>query len=299
MRERSQSYTCILFNLNLILIKLFFLIYLIVLFSLRGISNMLFLLIQIEVLSWIFSVFLKRNSIKYLIIQRYFLIIRIIGLLFNNGLLVISLLLKLGFPPFHLWIVFLLKKLNFLFFSFFMTIHKLRAIRILSKLIREFLTHTLMCVLTMTVIYIIRTKSFQLIIIFSSILHRGWMVILSSLKFFLFLIYWTTYRIIIILWLKLHQRKSLKVLIRKQRKLSRFRWLLLSGFPPFSIFWLKLALFSLLIKLSFRISFLIALLLVLSLSVYYRIFHFSIKTTELRIIKELPFLLVFIRILWI
>jgi len=77
-----------------------------------GGRSIIYLFIFIEILSWVFTILMPAYiSIKYLIMQAYFTILGLMGVLWLPLLLILGLLLKIGLPPIHIWFM----KISFFF----------------------------------------------------------------------------------------------------------------------------------------------------------------------------------------
>jgi len=80
------------------------------------------MLVVMELLSWLFSLLLGARAFKYLLMQRYFVLFRLIFIRVSGDLVLAVFLVKIGIPPFHLWLIPVLinlKKINFRFFNHF------------------------------------------------------------------------------------------------------------------------------------------------------------------------------------
>jgi len=236
-------------------------------------SCLIFLILSIEVLSWIFIKLLPPwRLIKYLILQRIVFIALIRLRLWVKSILLVGVFIKVGLPPFHLWIIRLLKEVKYYAFIFLSTLHKLVPLVILMKLI--VLTRVfIVCVGSAFLISILVSNIGNIlgVLILSSIIHNFWMVFRLSLSLILF--YWTVYSfllysIVTVLegWIFTHS----------QNTFSEWVWLLFRGIPPFTVFWLKRYVVSALILNTRRILLVfITFFSVLALSAYYRVWHFS------------------------
>jgi NADH:ubiquinone oxidoreductase subunit 2 (subunit N) len=139
-----------------------------------GCINFLTLIVLLEVLSWVFVVLLPINSsLNYLVVQSYFLIGRLRRVLFNSYLLLIlRLLMKIGLPPFHIWLIRVARVLNKETFSFLITGHKLLPLFLLRKLILSVVSFTLITIRLVVIITgLIRRRTIFYTLMFSSILN--------------------------------------------------------------------------------------------------------------------------------
>jgi len=215
-------------------------------------------------------------SLNYLVIQRYFLILRLVRILVFYPILVVRILIKLGLPPFHLWFVRLSRVLSKRGFAFIITLHKLLPIFLLAKILLtyiSFLVFLRRIIIVGTSLSIRRTLFFTLT--FSSIIHRAWIVLRVLIRKGFLLFYWFSYRGLLIILIRVLSLTKLNQAAIIQRRLTRKIWLLMSGIPPFIIFWLKVHIviwFSFSLGFFFRIF--IILVRVFALTSYYRTWHF-------------------------
>jgi len=241
------------------------------------------LLFLIEILSWIFTLFLDKELVlKYLLIQTAFLLTGLASALwFFKGLFLI-LLFKLGVPPFHLWFINLASALKKYSFLFIRTLHKLVPLFCLSKFIYLRIVSVLFVVIVFSGVLIIESRELFITLIISSMIHSGWIIIrrLIRIKFLIF--YFVVYCFIVFLFVYRLKLKNLWTARREQNSNSSFIWLILSGLPPFSLFWLKVLLVRhILIKL-LLLSVLTITVSIIRLYVYYRMFHYSVALSLIR-----------------
>jgi len=250
---------------------------------LLGITELVFLLFLIEVLSWIFTLFLKKIEVlKYLIVQTIFLLRGLIRILWRIKLFLLIIILKLGVPPFHLWFINLRRSLRKYSFLFITTAHKLPPLFCITKFLYLEERHLLVIITLISGILIIESRELFSTFIFSSMVHSGWIIIRSLISLKVVLCYFLLYRSIVFLFITCLKTKSLWFARTEQNSRSSSLWLILSGFPPFSIFWLKVILIRLLVVKTIRYRVVLTVTSVLSLFVYYRIFHFIMSPSSLR-----------------
>jgi len=253
--------------------------YLILLVPLLGGRRIFVLLVLIELLSWILAVVIPISiSLKYLIIQGYFIFLGLIGLLWYTPALVFRLLLKVGLPPFHLWFFSISFYLYKNIFTFFITIHKLIPLFLIRK-VSTFIVYFIGAILVSSGVLLFQVSDFLYTFISSSLLHTGWIILAILLSNKVGLIYWLLYSLLIIIMISILVFKTIALLSLEQSSLISLSWLILSGVPPFTIFWLKLSILYLAMWFNFRIILLLILTSVLALSSYFRAFHIGIVLT--------------------
>lgn len=74
-------------------------------------------------------------SIKYLMVQNYFVFLLLLGVMFKVEAVGMAFFLKMGLPPFHLWFFIVSLGLTGPMFLFFRTFHKMVPLLMIVKLI--------------------------------------------------------------------------------------------------------------------------------------------------------------------
>ena len=281
--------------MNVILI-IVFLVYLLVFLFILGFSSILSIIVFLEVLSWIFVIVIPTNlTLSYLIIQSYFLLLSLIRMLSVPVLLATRLCLKLGIPPFHMWFLRLARRLKNVPFIFLMTIHKLTPILLLSKIVFSSIAFVFLRVVLLIIMLCLLTSiTLFFTLVFSSMLNSLWISLrILVRKSFLF-IYWAIYRTLLIFLVFLLSFKKLDQSSFIQRFFSSSCWLLISGIPPFIIFWVKVyVLVWFLFSFGLNLSLFLIIRRVITLTAYFRTWH-SGRLIELRSfsrLKNVPFIL--------
>jgi len=253
----------------------------------------------IETLSWGFSLLLKEEALKYLVIQRFFFFISILGLFWCPLVVCVAIVLKLGLPPFHSWILNLMFYMKKSLFIFMTTIHKAFPLFFFVKL---FLYKTFLVFITLVLILrgwlIVQSKRFYIIIIISSFIHSGWMLISRVTKKRLMFLYWSLYRCLISVFFYILFLSKVDQNINNQSTHLNRAWLIISGLPPFTLFWLKLSIFSVIIILRAVNRLMLIMVSILRLASYYRALHLSLSLSVMTYLKYLPFRIFFAGLIW-
>lgn len=259
------------------------LIYLrLMIFSL-GMTNIIIIVIVLELFSWLFTLILQKSSvIKYLIIQTIFFFVRVLGLLWRKTVLLVGVMVKMGVPPFHLWFLNISQYITKYIFLFFRTIHKIIPMFFFIKtmLVRIIIAIALLTI-AMSVIFIMEVGSLYFIIIFSTITHRGWIILLCFVRYRTLFLYWFTYLLLIILFFFRIPNIFINKRDENQNALLSIIWLIICGLPPFTMFFLKVNLLRFFIEKSIRFRLVLMVVAILSLAIYYRVFHISILTNKI------------------
>jgi len=252
--------------------------YLIVLILLIGCIRLLVLLVILEVLSWLFVIIIPNSStLNYLIVQSYFLVMSLCSSLFFPSILIVRFLLKLGIPPFHIWFIRIAAVVNKIIFSFIITVHKLVPILFLRKILLSFVPFSLLFLrISLTGIALIRRRTLFFTLVFSSMVHTIWMRFSLFLRKSFVLLYWFIYRLLFTVLVRLLSFMKIEQSYLSQSYLLSKCWLLLSGIPPFMIFWFKVyLLFWLISSIGFFMRVFVMFIRVFALTAYYRTWHFG------------------------
>nr|DAC76883.1 TPA_asm: NADH dehydrogenase subunit 2 [Pseudomyrmex gracilis] len=195
----------------------------------------------------------KKIMFTYFIIQvlaslimLFSMIINPIILMSSHPMLMMSLFLKVGIPPLHLWMTSLSKFMNWHALTLLLTFQKLPPLIIFYLTEITNILFMMLMIMTMIVppISMINIKSMKMLITYSSINQTGWIIILIYLKHQMWLMYFMYYSVIVFMInLMLNKTKiSLKFF---QHKLKKFNLMFtvmmmnLSSMPPFSFFMFK------------------------------------------------------------
>jgi len=264
-----------------------------------GSLRLLRLLVVLELLSWLFVILVPNTStLNYLLVQRYFLILGIARILFLPSLLIIVFLLKLGIPPFHVWFIKIARVLNKNRFSFIITLHKLIPILFLSKVIFRIISFIIIWLRLIVVgLALISRRTLFFTLIYSSIVHSIWIILSIILSKGFVLFYWVIYRSLLVILVSLINFIKIENSYLTQRVFLSKCWLLISGIPPFLLFWFKVYLLVWIIYLfGLFIRVVVITVRVFALTSYYRTWHFG-RLLDRRIINTQiisPFIIILV-----
>lgn len=264
-----------------------------------GSLRLLRLLVVLELLSWLFVILVPNTStLNYLLVQRYFLILGIARILFLPSLLIIVFLLKLGIPPFHIWFIKIARVLNKNRFSFIITLHKLIPILFLSKVIFRIISFIIIWLRLIVVgLALISRRTLFFTLIYSSIVHSIWIILSMILSKGFVLFYWVIYRSLLVILISLINFIKIENSYLTQRVFLSKCWLLMSGIPPFLLFWFKVYLLVWIIYLfGLFIRVVVITVRVFALTSYYRTWHFG-RLLDRRIINTQiisPFIIILV-----
>jgi NADH:ubiquinone oxidoreductase subunit 2 (subunit N) len=191
---------------------------------------------------------------------------------------VLGFVLKVGLPPMHIWFIklsFFMEKWVFLVFS---TLHKLLPLFLLGRLLLlgSYLSGILLLVAGRLIFQV-----FELffILITSSIVHRRWTLLRIQYRLKLSLTYWVLYSLVFFTFLSTLHFSILFKRGVEQSSSTSVMWLVLSGLPPFIMFWLKVWIFLLIVQVRVSLRLALILISVLALTSYFRAFHVSLRLT--------------------
>jgi len=232
------------------------------------------------------------SIIKYFIIQTF----RSLGILFfinrmsNYFFIFILILIKLGFPPFHFWVVNFLKKLEYIQYWIFLTFQKIQMI----FFIFFYLNLQTLLFLSFFVFYfyflIIKTNDLKIFFFFSSYFLRIFflLILIYSLKerVILWIIYSANLTFLII-----NKNLNLVNIIKINKIFTIILLISLIGFPPFNIFFIKLNLLNYTININIFLVYILLIIFVYGIAIYSKmIFYlFITKWSNINFSKKLNY----------
>nr|YP_010583795.1 NADH dehydrogenase subunit 2 [Pteroctopus tetracirrhus]UXN83991.1 NADH dehydrogenase subunit 2 [Pteroctopus tetracirrhus] len=185
--------------------------------------------------------------------------------MFNNflfsSMMMISLLIKLGSAPFHSWLPSMCKQMSWMILFLILTWQKLAPLFMLSFINFNY-SIIILSAFTSSIlgsIQAINQSSLQLIMVYSSISHLGWMLPSCSINNSMMLMYLLIYTIIIIPLFIAFSKKSILYsyslseqnnLMNKENIFIMMLILSLGGMPPMLGFLSKLMILNMLLKMN-------------------------------------------------
>lgn len=226
----------------------------------------IWIIIEYNLLSFIpliiyLNKFYKELSIKYFLIQSIrssIIILSTFNFLINNHkinliilILNLTLIIKIGAPPFHSWFINLIKNINWINCLILSTWQKIIPIIILIYIINKLLLLIIICISTIISATLrLNHQSIRIIFRYSSINHIRWIILNIIIREILWIIYFITYIIInfsIIIILNFFNIFYINQIINlnfKYKKIFIFINILsIRGLPPilgFNIKWLSI-----------------------------------------------------------
>nr|YP_010266080.1 NADH dehydrogenase subunit 2 [Messor structor]UHY95041.1 NADH dehydrogenase subunit 2 [Messor structor] len=228
------------------------------------ISDLMILWFFLEINNFLFISFTqiqmknKKMIFLYFIIQIIASFMMIFSIIMNNFfffnnylslLFLISLLFKLGIPPFHSWLPMITPFLSWDILFIMLTIQKLTPFYMISLMkMNIFMFYMVLIMCCIIPPYMSLNKNnFKLIMAYSSINQSGWMILLIYLKIFLWFNYFIFYSLISfsLFWFINYFKMNMNfkyTFLMNNFKLNMIPLMLLlnmSGMPPFSFFIMK------------------------------------------------------------
>lgn len=225
-------------------------------------SNIIIIWFIIEINNFIFItlMLIKINNKKLIFL--YFLIQIIASFIFifvlisnpimiknyTNIILTLSLIIKLGVPPFHLWMIIMIKSINWILIFLTLTIQKLIPLNILYLLNLSPIIFILIIIIRIIIpsIKIFNINELKTLLTYSSINQTGWMTRLIFIKHPLWILYISIYILIIgSISFIIHRSKiSIKfyqITFKNFNLMLTILMINIAGLPPFIFFIFKWA----------------------------------------------------------
>lgn len=199
----------------------------------------------------------KKIIFFYFIIQTIASLFIIFSLLFRSFLFfqfnsskiifILSLSLKLGIPPFHLWIPSISLFLSWEILFFFLSIQKITPLYIISLIEIKPLIFYLIILSSsfISVFKIIINLNFKIILTYSSINQTRWIILLIIFKNILWFIYFIIYSIILLIiniifqFLNISYNFFYNIKPLNIQLIYIFIFFNIAGLPPLSFFFIK------------------------------------------------------------
>nr|UEP15894.1 NADH dehydrogenase subunit 2 [Dolichoderus sibiricus] len=166
------------------------------------------------------------------------------------SLLYISLMIKLGIPPFHFWMPMISMYMSWMNLFFLLTIQKIIPFSILSIMNDKNSIMLIMVTLSSIIppIMMMTQLKFKLLLTYSSINQSSWMIMLIFMKNIFWVVYMINYTIItmLIFYFINFYKMSFNYLYLNFNMIMLMMMLNMAGMPPFSFFmfkWLSIFIF--------------------------------------------------------
>nr|YP_010693854.1 NADH dehydrogenase subunit 2 [Haemaphysalis bispinosa]WCD42294.1 NADH dehydrogenase subunit 2 [Haemaphysalis bispinosa] len=249
--------------------------------------------IMMEMNMMMFIPILKQNKmqncnsmISYYIIQSFSSIMFFMGssmmmmnyLIINETLINMSLMVKLAMIPFHSWLTSISETMDYNSFMIILTFQKVIPLFILNKMKSGITFWISILSLILSSIMIYNLKLFKKIMIFSSISHLSWMIIIMFSSSSFWLLYMIIYSLMIFSICKIFKKFNInsiydlmKSKITNNDKTSIIILMMsLGGIPPFIGFLIKFLALIIIIKYSIMSIIILILSSLINIFIYLR-----------------------------
>nr|WCD42281.1 NADH dehydrogenase subunit 2 [Haemaphysalis doenitzi] len=254
-------------------------------------NNWFIFWIMMEMNMLMFIPILKMNKmencnsmISYFIIQSFSSILFFMGssmmlinsFFMNETLINISLMIKLAMIPFHSWLILISETLDYNSFMIILTIQKVIPLFILDKMKSMITFFMSILSITCSSIMIFNLKLFKKVLIFSSISHMSWMIIVMFSSSNFWMLYMIIYFYMIFMIVKILKKMNINSInslmkIKGNDKISIIISLLsLGGMPPFIGFIIKFLAILIIIKYSVISMIILILSSLINIFIYMR-----------------------------
>jgi len=210
----------------------------------------------------------------------------------NYFFIFVLILIKLGFPPFHFWIVNFLKKLEYIQYWIFLTFQKIQ----IMFFIFFYLNLQTFLFLTFFVFYfyflIIKTNDFKIFFFFSSYFLRIFFLLVLRYSLKERVVLWIIYSANLIFFLRLNKNLNLINIIKINKRFTIILLISLIGFPPFNIFFIKLNLLNYTVNTNIFLLYILLAIFIYGIAIYSKIifYLFITKWSNLNFSKKLNYL---------
>ncbi|NP_758873.1 NADH dehydrogenase subunit 2 (mitochondrion) [Varroa destructor] len=256
----------------------------------------LWVMLEFNLLFFMFYIFEKNNLVinsmmKYFIIQSFLSMLLLFFLVLSNMVLSSSLnmmliswimFMKMGLFPFHFWLVDVGEGLSWMGFIVFLTLQKLIPLYILSLMEIYYLEFIVVMNNLMGVVMMYNQNSLRKVLVYSSMVHLTWIIMLLNLNSSYWFIYFFIY-LINIMMLKMVMKNmevnnfiQLKYLPIGMKMGLMMIFLSLSGMPPFMGFISKMTVLLMYFENQKMIFLIMLLVSVMSMYIYMNYFMKSL-----------------------
>nr|YP_010381605.1 NADH dehydrogenase subunit 2 [Symplanella nigricans]UDL71980.1 NADH dehydrogenase subunit 2 [Symplanella nigricans] len=250
---------------------------------------------------------MKDQSMKYFIIQSLSSSMMLLSIIMNfkietpinfENLMMMSLMMKMGMIPFHLWILSFMEKLTWMKCLLMNTIQKLSPIVIISQMI-NFKTTILPMVLSlfMAPISMIKVNSIKKMMTYSSIYNSPWMISSIYISKNVFMLFFLIYSTMNFLFSKKMNEQNIMFFNQITEKTSSSKINLMinlismSGMPPTMGFFPKWIILSKMNEISILISIMMLFSTIISSFIYLKILSSILlnQSTKKKFFKSMNF----------
>nr|UEK75916.1 NADH dehydrogenase subunit 2 [Meranoplus bicolor] len=224
--------------------------------------NLLFIWLMMEISNFFYICLMnfhmnnKKMIFFYFMIQMLASMLLIFSIILNNTIfnnyilnliLIISMMIKISIPPFHLWLPIISKSLTWSLLIILLTIQKIIPFYILSMVhINMFIFISIMTLCSiLPPMSMMNLTNFKMLLSYSSINQSGWMIFLIKNKMLIWLSYFLFYSLILMSLIFLIYTFKITFNSNNIYDNKNFNMMFIffmfsmAGLPPFSFFFMK------------------------------------------------------------
>uniref|UniRef100_UPI0030E5B3BC NADH dehydrogenase subunit 2 n=1 Tax=Cosmolaelaps hrdyi TaxID=3126097 RepID=UPI0030E5B3BC len=216
---------------------------------------------EMNILTFLFVLFEKNNlavnsMMKYFFIQSFTSVFFLLLLMMMNFfvysffffyMILLLMMMKLGLPPFYFWLMEVCESMSWNNLIIFSTVQKILPLYVISKneLKINLINLVIFFSLLVGIFMILNQISLRKFLVYSSMMHLGWMLFALKMQSFLWMVYFYIYMVSILMMVffnkfyifSISQIMLMSTLIKMMFLVS---FLNFSGIPPFLMFFPKI-----------------------------------------------------------
>lgn len=292
------------------MLPIFMLIYSSILVVSTNYWILIWIILEINILAFIINISKEKNkerTLIYFLFQVFSSIMLIIYLFIERTiinqrstktltyLIILAIILKTGIFPFHSWLIEISLRIYWINISILLTWQKIIPLIILLKISQKININKIAILSIVPIrVVILSISNTKKIIVLSSLIHNGWIILSIKLFKIISLFYIVIYSVILLIiniFLIVNRIKKILSQLKEKKTFFNLSILIFSiaGIPPSIGFLLKLrVIFSLILnKIPIRIIISIILISRLSFLAYFQIFQKILKLIKNINLKEL------------
>uniref|UniRef100_A0AAU6QDJ8 NADH-ubiquinone oxidoreductase chain 2 n=1 Tax=Laelaps nuttalli TaxID=2902835 RepID=A0AAU6QDJ8_9ACAR len=241
---------------------------------------------ELNLVSFIYLMWDMKTIASINSMVKYFLIQSLISMLFlfmlmmfeamnlsyiMSNMMILMMLLKMGVFPFMFWLTDVIEGMSIKILILFLSVQKIIPLYVISLVNFYYLNYIIIFTTLIGMIMMLGQFSIRKFLIFSSMVHSGWMMMGLTMGFKFWMIYLIIYVFILLHLLdfkKLDSFFQMKFLNLNEKIMFMFMMLNLSGLPPFLGFFSKLLILSYLMESNFNIMVYLIILSIFSSYIY-------------------------------
>uniref|UniRef100_A0AAU6QE85 NADH-ubiquinone oxidoreductase chain 2 n=1 Tax=Laelaps sp. TaxID=3081785 RepID=A0AAU6QE85_9ACAR len=241
---------------------------------------------ELNLVSFIFLMWDMKTVSSINSMMKYFLIQSLISMIFLfmllifeimnltyiiSNMMILILLLKMGVFPFMFWLLDVVEGMSMSILIFFFSLQKIIPLYVISMVSFYYLDYIIILTTLFSLFMMLNQFSIRKFLMFSSMVHSGWMMMSLMLGFKVWLLYLIIYLFILLGLLNLSKLDSffqIKFTDLNEKLIIMMMFLNLSGLPPFLGFFSKVLILSYLMEYNLGMMIYLILLSIFSSYIY-------------------------------